>query len=378
VSGAGRRARLAIGSRVLLAAVLAVAGALLAIDLADWRYVRVDVSTARRNSLDDTLQDVLARLPGPVTVDVFFRPLQPPYDLVSAEAQGRMLELLSVVHNARRNELDLRVHDLTRLEEAQARQAELGVEGVNLVVYAAGGRKAVQELFGEIAVVDWGSPTQADARYLNELGLLDEVDLRAWNPMRPRAAELVSFQGEEALAEGLLKVSSGASPHAYLTVGSGEPGIGAQTGALTVLEATLEGDGFEVATWNPLESPAIPADAAVIACIGARQPFPQGTIERLGEWVRSGGALLAAASRAALSTSSPATGWSPSAGSCARRSSARAASASTATRAARSCRSTRAGSRRATRSPRCCASAAGACSSWARPPSGAGRPRACS
>jgi hypothetical protein len=287
--------RLVLGSRVLLAVGLALAGAALAIDLADWRYVRIDLTHTRRNSLDDSVRDILERLPGPVTIDVFFRRLEAPYDRVSAEAQGRMLEVLSVAHNARRGQIDLRTHDLARLEETQARQTELSVEGVNLVVYGSGGRKAVQKLFGEIAVVDWGSPTQAEARYLNELGLLGEIDRRFWNPLRPRPAVLTSFQGEEALAEGLLKVSSGASPHAYFTVGSGEPGIGGgESGALTALAATLEGDGFVVGTWNPLESPDPPADAALLAAIGARQPLPQGTLERLGKWVKDGGALLAA------------------------------------------------------------------------------------
>ncbi len=295
MSGTGRGTRLAIGTRVLLAGGLALAGAMLAIDLADWRYVRFDLSGARRNTLDDAVLDILDRLPEPVTVDVFFRGLRPPYDGVTAQAQGRMLELLSVAQNARRNALELRVHDLTRLEEVQARQKELGVEGVNRVVYSAGGQKSVQELFGEIAVVDWGSPTEGDARYLNELGLLHEIDLRGWNPSRPRPAQLTSFQGEEALAEGLLKVSSAGSPKAYFSVGSGERGLeDTDTSGFSALKSALEGDGFEVAPWNPLEVPAVPADAAVVACLDARQPFPQGTLERLREWVKAGGALLAA------------------------------------------------------------------------------------
>ncbi len=293
--GFGRRARLRIGAQVVLAAVLALAGAVLAIDLADWRYLRVDLSASRRNTLDETVLDLLDRLPEPVTVDVFFRPLLSPYDGVSREVQARMLELLFVADNARREALDLRVHDPDRLEEVQARQMELGVEGVNLVVYTCGSRQAVQELFGEIAVIDWGNPTRDGLRYLVEQGLPDVVDVRRWNPERFLPAALSAFRGEEAFAQGLLKVASGESPRVYFSKGSGEPSLdGTNSTDLSRLRRALEQDGFEVEVWEPADGGGVPEDCAVLGLIGATQPFPPGTLERVREWVAQGGAVIGA------------------------------------------------------------------------------------
>ena len=88
--GFGLRTRLTLGAQVLFAVGLAVGGAVLAIDLADWRYVRLDLSASGRNTLDDTILDLIENLPEPVTIDVFFRPLPRPYDGVSLQAQQRM------------------------------------------------------------------------------------------------------------------------------------------------------------------------------------------------------------------------------------------------------------------------------------------------
>ncbi len=295
LSGFGRKARLRIGAQVVLAAALALVGAVLAIDLADWHYLRVDLSASRRNTLDETVLDILDRLPEPVTVDVFFRELRPPYQTVSREVQARMLELLFVADNARREALNLRVHDPDRLEQVQARQKELGVEGVNLLVYSCGGRKAVQELFGEIAVIDWGSPTRDGLRYLAEQGLPDVVDVRRWNPERFQPAALSVFRGEEAFAQGLLKVASGESLRVYFSKGSGEPDPeGASSTDLALLARALEQDGFDVQVWEPSDGGPVPEDCAVLGLLGATQPLPPGTLERVREWVAAGGALIGA------------------------------------------------------------------------------------
>ena len=86
MSASGRRTRLALGLRAALAAVLALGAAALAIDLGDWSYVRFDLTARHSNTLDPAVLDVLDRLPEPVVIDAFLRPLIPPYAALHAEA----------------------------------------------------------------------------------------------------------------------------------------------------------------------------------------------------------------------------------------------------------------------------------------------------
>jgi len=241
--------------------------------------------------------DILDSMPEEVVVDVFFRPLARHYEAVSLQAQNRMLELLFVAARSRRNELTVNFHDPADLKDTQLRQAELGVEGENLVVYTSGGRKAVQRLFGEIAVIDWGNPTREYYEYLTQQGITGVVDPRHWNPdpRKFRPPQLSAFRGEEVFAQALLKISSGSTPRAYFSAGQGEPSIhGSLAKDLGRLRATLERDGFEVLEWDPTETPAVPVDCEVLALIGATQPFPPETLERVREYVKTGGRVIAA------------------------------------------------------------------------------------
>ena len=295
VRGAGRWSRISIGARVVLALILSVVGALLAIHLADSKYVRVDLSKGARNTLDEPLRELIDKLPEPVTIDVFFRPLERPFDAVTLEAQQRCLELLQVARLARREQIELRLHSPKDFESVKARQAELEVEGWNQIVTTCGNRKTVQHLFGEIAVVDWGRPSVPAARYLAELGLSFNYRNLARTPREVIPPRLADFRGGEALAEALLKVASGEFPKVYFSSGQGEPSLeDSLEENVLALAAALRRDGFEVLSWNPSETPELPADADVLVVAGVRQPFPGDTLERLVDWVREGGKLLAA------------------------------------------------------------------------------------
>ena len=94
--GVDRRARASIGSRVVVGGLLALAVVVLVNWLAGRPGIRlrVDLTSAGTASLDPATERVLAALPGPVTVDVFFRPEAPPLDQVAAAVQGRTLDLL--------------------------------------------------------------------------------------------------------------------------------------------------------------------------------------------------------------------------------------------------------------------------------------------
>ena len=81
-----RLAKASIGSRVVLGGLLALA----VVVLVNWlagrpgMRLRVDLTSAGSSSLDPATDRVLKALPGPVTVDVFFRPEAAPLDQVAA------------------------------------------------------------------------------------------------------------------------------------------------------------------------------------------------------------------------------------------------------------------------------------------------------
>ncbi len=296
VKGANRWARAAIGLRAVLAVLLAVGAAALAVDLADWRYLRLDLTAARTNTLDPAVRDVLDKLPEPVVVDVFLRPLVYPYDGVFQAAREHLLEWLAVVQQARRDKLEVRLHDPKDFEEIQERQRELRTEGTNKIVLSCAERRAELELFGELCTIDWGNPSDERLlRYLVEQGIPGVVD-RNWqngSPFRP--AEFRAFLGEELLTHALLKVSSGNAPKVYFAKGHGEPALeGQEPTDLGRLKSALERDGFEVAEWDPLRSPGVPEDCEVLALIGARQPYQERTRAAIAAWAKAGGRVLAA------------------------------------------------------------------------------------
>lgn len=291
----GRWTRLGVGAQVGLALVLALAAVVLSIQAAEWWYVRADLSLAGRNTLDPATEDLIERLPEPVVVDVFFRPLQMPFQQPAGEAQSAMLELLFTARNAHRHELEVRVHDLARLEEVQTRQQELGIEGVNVVTLSCGARTTTLSLFHDLAVIDWGNPTQDGLRYLVENQLGSGIDFERWSP-DPRAyrpPRLSEFHGAEAFAEALLKVSVASSPRVYFATGHGEYDVAArETDRLGRLAQALEGDGFEVREWDG--AAAVPADCDVLALIGARQPYLPAELQRVREYVELGGRIVVA------------------------------------------------------------------------------------
>lgn len=291
----GRWTRVALGLQAALAAVLAVVAALFAVEVADWRYWRVDLSLARKNSLDPAVLDVIEKLPEPVTVDVFFRGLRSPYDGVAAQAQARTLEYLRVVGEARRDRLEVVLHDERAMAATQERLNELGVEGMNKVVVSCGARKAVLELFGELALVDWGNPNEQGVRYLYEQGIAGVVSPRSWDPRAFRPAQFQEFRGEEPLVAALLKVSSARAPRVYFTEKHGEPPLaGSEPEGLARFAAALRTDGFEVASWDPLATPGVPADAEILCLVGASQPYPALTREAIARWIQDGGQVLVA------------------------------------------------------------------------------------
>jgi hypothetical protein len=295
--GVTRWTRLGVGAQVGLAIAMALVAVGLLVQLGEWWYVRADLSFTGRNTLDPATEELVAKLPEPLEVDVFFRPLKDPFQGIAYQVQSRMLELLVTARNAHRDKILLTVHDPAKLESTRERQRELGVEGVNLIALSCGENSTQLSLFGEIAVIDWGNPTEQDLRYLIDLGL--GIDLTGWsrNPNQYRPARLSQFNGAEAFAAGMLKVSAASSPKVCFSVGHGESPLESSEGESMVrLKRALEQDGFVVETWDALEEGAVPEDCEVLAIVGPRQPFQAAELESVRSWVLRGGRLIVAPS----------------------------------------------------------------------------------
>lgn len=273
--GTGKWTRTAISSQVLVSIALAAAAAFLLSWLAAQPMLRkrFDLTAVQANTLDETLGALIEKLPEKATIEVFFRPVDPPLRNVGDEVQSRMADLLAVARNQFPEKLWLEFHDTSDVAKTSVRMKELGVHEDNVVVVSLGERKAVLKLLRDLARIDPGNPT-----------------LR-------KEPTLESFRGEEALGNALLRVSVGATPRIVFTSGHGERDLFEieQTGGLGALHTALVGDGFRVERWDSSERPELPADARVVAIVDARQPLLERELQQIREFVERGGRLFVAA-----------------------------------------------------------------------------------
>jgi ABC-type uncharacterized transport system involved in gliding motility auxiliary subunit len=92
--------------------------------------------------------------------------------------------------------------------------------------------------------------------------------------------------GEQALTNGLLRLTSPHSPKAYFLEGHGEK-------ELTALQRQLHDGGYVPAPLNFATQPAVPADADLLVIPGPVRDFAQQEIDLIGQWSdQKGGKLL--------------------------------------------------------------------------------------
>ena len=160
-----RGQRFLIGVRVSLAVLLAIAAALLATRILESRLVRArwDLSTDALNTLDPLTKNVLGRIEEDITVDVYFTPPEPPFQVVGAEAQDRARRL-RLMGDESGGRLRVEFHDVGERGKpsarAEARRGELGlaaIEAGGLVVLSRERRKEVLRLRGGLADFDAGT-----------------------------------------------------------------------------------------------------------------------------------------------------------------------------------------------------------------------------
>lgn len=286
---AGRGTRLRFGAQFAIAALLFALLALLLTRLSERSFLRLrlDWTRASENTLEPAALEALARLPDEVTIDIFFRAADYPLEELAIQAQERVRRLLYVIRDASGGRVRLVQHDLSagRADErTQARLSELGtreVEPGGILGVSAGARRALVRLRGDIADFDPGDPQ-------GQQGV-------------PRPPSIVSFRGEEALVNALLKVARSDSPRVLFTTGHGEyDPESAEILGLSRLKAALVADGFVVETWDAQKTPEVPDDCRVLASIAPLQPFTAAEFAAIKRYVERGGRLVCAPNPAPL------------------------------------------------------------------------------
>ena len=288
---AGRGTRLRFGAQFAVAALLSLLLVLFLSRLSERSFLRLrlDWTRAAENTLEPAALEVLARLPDEVTIDVFFRAAEAPLEDLAIGAQERVRRLLYVIRDASGGRVQLVMHDVSsgRLDErAQTRLYELGtreVEPGGLIGISAGRRRALLKLRGDIADFDKGDPQGQQGP--------------------PRPPSMLSFRGEEALVNALLKVARSDTPHVYFTTGHGEYELeSAETSGLANLKSALEADGFVVANWDGQKSADVPEDCRVLASIAPLQAFGAAEFAAMKRYVERGGRFFCAPNTAPLPT----------------------------------------------------------------------------
>lgn len=270
--GTGLWSRKAIALQVAFVVVLAAAGAVLLSYLASLSALRarIDLTATASNTLDATLASLVEKLPEQVSIESFFRPVDPPLTQVGAEAQAKTVELLSVARSQFPDKLRVEQHDLTDVAKVAVRMQELGLEEDNVVVVTCGSRKVVLRLLRDLARVDPGNPTT-------------------------KTEPTLAYLGEQALGSALLRASIDEEPRVLFTAGHGERDLEDARGAggLGRLAAALAADGVSVGRWDGTREPEIPAGTRVVAIVDAQQPFSEAELATVQRFVDAGGRLLA-------------------------------------------------------------------------------------
>lgn len=281
-----RLAKASIGSRVVLGGLLALA----VVVLVNWlagrpgMRLRVDLTSAGTSSLDPATDRVLKALPGPVTVDVFFRPEAAPLDQVAAAVQGRTLDLLELIRLEAGELVEVTSHDLTNTAAVRERLQELRINGLeNCLVVSApveGEEVPAREivpLFGArgCASVDLGNP-----------------DRNAWRP-----ATVQSFDAERSLLAAVLKVTQGRRPVVCFSFGHGEGDPFSTDGdpeAFGRLETLLREDGFITRRWSGAADGEVPSDCTVLAILEPEVPLSEDERAAVDAFLERGGRLVLA------------------------------------------------------------------------------------
>ncbi|MFT7669632.1 MAG: hypothetical protein ACI8X5_002337 [Planctomycetota bacterium] len=240
---------------------------------------RVDLTINQQNTLDGNARLIIDNLPGPIEIDVFFRPFGKPLNILGGQIQEKMWDTLRLAEAYAPEKVKLKNHKYAAPGSGGAEllieMREMGVYESNVIVISYGERRVVIKLLGEVAEVDLGSPSNRAGAY--------------------RPPGIVSFAGLEAMIKGILRATQGEKPLILFSQGHREAAL-FESGDYDLgrLHRTLIEDGFRVEEWDPSKDGAVPADCAVLAIIGSEEPFSEAGANWMAEYVRGGGSIIAA------------------------------------------------------------------------------------
>lgn len=251
--------RLGVAIQIILACVL-----LGAVNYAGFHYyTRGDWSPTRKYQLGEQTKSVLAHLPAPAKVSVFFSPTTA---APGFEVYGDVVNLLKEYQFAARDKLTVEYIDpmrnLARARELQALH-QFGPEE-NLVIVEMAGRSK------QISAVD-----MADYDFLPQL-----------NGEPPRVQ---AFKGEQALTSALIELAEPQQRTVYFLQGQGEPPVGGEDSPVSLLAEYIGKQGVRIAPLRLSVAGAVPEDAAAVIVIGPRYDPPEAAMAALHEyWDRDG------------------------------------------------------------------------------------------
>lgn len=277
--GQGRLARLGIGMQVTLSGLLALAAVLMVNWLAARPGVRqrFDLTATSQNTLSTATMGVLGRLPGEVTIDVFFRePEEQVLTQVAGMAMERTSRLLGLYRELSGERVRVRTNNMEDTSLIEERRRELRLRGIEpcLVLSYGSAREAVL-VNGDLAIFEVGQPSPDRPNY-----------------SAPRIAE---FRAERAITQALLKVTRGEELGIYFTTGHGELEIpDTRDFGLDSLHGMLMDEGLRVGRWNPNEDGPLPEDCACLSILNPTDRLSEDTLEQIAAYVDGGGRLVVA------------------------------------------------------------------------------------
>ena len=263
---AGRRRRGELQRRALGTALCAAISTSLCI-LAARHPAGLDLSAARRNSLDEATRAVLAELPGPATLTIVqptLGALEPVYDEV-AHVAARMADVAPGL-TVRRADPANAPGGLTAIARAAGLQpGDLASGGA--IVVELGGKQRVVDLLA-FAAIDRG-------------------------PDGAPTVERLAI--EQALAGALAGMSAAHPVTICATRGHGELPLAAQPAGRdwSIVAQRLRGEGMTVQDLDLV--PAVPASCAAVILAGPASPVTADEAFAVQRFVQGGGGLVVAA-----------------------------------------------------------------------------------
>ena len=278
-AGQGALSRLGIRFNVLLASALALAAVL----MVNWLVSRpgtsrsFDLTEKEQNQLSTATRGVLDRLPGRVTIDVFFRlPDEQVLRPVAGAAMDRCRRLLGLYRHHGGGNVEIRDNDMTDRELIESRRSALKLRGIEpCLVLSYMGEREVVPVNGGLAVFE---PDRTDP---------DRYQARIQTPRRD----------EHAITRALQRVTRGQELSAYFMAGHGELALGDTTQfGLDSLHSLLQEEGVRVGIWNPNDESdrQIPDDCSCLSILNPVDKITDEVIDQIEEYVRAGGRLVVA------------------------------------------------------------------------------------